>query len=130
MSSAWFDTLFPDVSYPSSRLSGVLNRLVKKTEDLQKEGADLNAFLQEKIDFVSASVANQGLKRRQVVKEAAWTPEPMNELLSREAVDIENFRTKEKVPEKCTFQWIRTLSQSRSADSDAFLKVIEKADGM
>ena len=57
----WFDTLFPDVSYPSNRLSAVLNRLVKKTEDLQMEGADLTSFLQEKIDFdfVSAALLKQ-----------------------------------------------------------------------
>ena len=93
----WFDTLFPDVSYPSNRLSAVLNCLVKKTEDLQKEGADLTSFLQEKIyfDFVSAALLKQGLKRGYLLNEVTWTPEPTNEPLTHEVVvDIENFRTK------------------------------------
>ena len=123
--SMWFDTLFPDVSYPSNRLSAVLNRLVKKTEDLQKEGADLTSFLQEKIDFdfVSAALLKQGLKRGHLLNEVTWTPEPTNEPLTHEVVvDIENFRTKEKLAEKFTFQWIKTLSQSHTTDSDLLLK--------
>ena len=121
--STWFDTLFPDVSYPSNRLSGVFYRLVKKTEYLQKEGADLTSFLQEKIDFdfVSSALLKRGLKRGQLLNEVTWTPEPTNEPLTHQVVvDLENFRSKEKLTEKFTIQWIRTLSHS--TDSDQLLR--------
>ena len=43
--------MFPTVSFPSSRLRGVINRLVKSSEELHQKGGDLNTFLQEKVDL-------------------------------------------------------------------------------
>ena len=123
--AVWFDTLFPDVSYPSSRLSGVLDRLVKKTQGLLSGGGDMEAFLRTELDFdfVSFSLSKIGLKRGHLLKEHEWTQSPNFETLVHETViDIELFRIKEKQPEAFTCNWIKTLSNQLSTASDALLK--------
>ena len=60
----WFERLFPSVSYPSSRLGGVLGSVLKKTKNLFAERADLKSFLQNHVDldFVSPSLMKYELK--------------------------------------------------------------------
>ncbi|KAL8581755.1 hypothetical protein ACOMHN_043173 [Nucella lapillus] len=57
--SKWFDMLFPDVSYPSTRLSGALDRLEKKVQAVQREDGDIDSFLKTEVDFdfVSSSLS-------------------------------------------------------------------------
>ncbi|KAL8618272.1 hypothetical protein ACOMHN_000172 [Nucella lapillus] len=57
--SRWFDMLFPDVSYPSTRLSGALDRLEKKVQAVQREDGDIDSFLKTEVDFdfVSSSLS-------------------------------------------------------------------------
>ena len=70
----WFVKLFPGVSYPPSRLSGLLCRIEKKAESvLLAGGTDLHDFLEPDIDldFVSVSLTKLGLKRAQLLEEEA-----------------------------------------------------------
>ncbi|KAL8610832.1 hypothetical protein ACOMHN_056687 [Nucella lapillus] len=57
--SKWFDMLFPDVSYPSTRLSGALDRLEKKVQAVQREDGDIDSFFKTEVDFdfVSSSLS-------------------------------------------------------------------------
>ena len=51
--AVWFERPFPSVSYPSSRLGGVLGSILKKTKNLFAEHAKLKCILQNHVDFVS-----------------------------------------------------------------------------
>ncbi|KAL8572085.1 hypothetical protein ACOMHN_031042 [Nucella lapillus] len=67
--SKWFDMLFPDVSYPSTRLSGALDRLEKKVQAVQREDGDIDSFLKTEVDFdfVSSSLSKEVQELRQIV---------------------------------------------------------------
>ncbi|KAL8610059.1 hypothetical protein ACOMHN_045457 [Nucella lapillus] len=123
--SKWFDMLFPDVSYPSTRLSGVLDRLEKKVQAVQREDGDIDSFLKTEVDFdfVSSSLSKVGLKRGQLLTEREWTrPDHLETLTHENVINIEQFRTKERQPDTFTCQWIKKLSPKHEASSDSLLK--------
>ena len=122
--AGWFEQLFPTVSYPSNRLSGVLVRILQRAKRMFEEGANLESFLQEPVDLdlVSASLAKLGLKRGQLLGEegAVRTAQSSEPLTHNAIVDLENFRKREHLHSRFTNRWIRTLS-SCITDSDARL---------
>ena len=71
----WFERLFPEVSYPSSRVSPMLDYLLKKAKSLHEKKEDLQVFLctQRDFDFVSVSLQKLGLARGQLLEERADT---------------------------------------------------------
>ena len=86
---------------------------------MHQEGADIESFLQERIDFdfVSPSLSRMGLKREQLMQESVSASIPADEPVTQEViVDIENFRSKEHLPEKFTIEWIRKLTQWSESD--------------
>ena len=115
---------FPSASYPSSHLGGVLGSVLKKTKNLFAEHADLKSFLQNHIDldFVSPSLMKSELKRGHLLQEETDravtinTTQPSHPVTHEVIVDLENFRVREKLKDKFTTQWIRTLSGSTEAD--------------
>ncbi|KAL8606919.1 hypothetical protein ACOMHN_048715 [Nucella lapillus] len=123
--SKWFDMLFPDVSYPSTRLSGALDRLEKKVQAVQREDGDIDSFLKTEVDFdfVSSSLSKVGLKRGQLLTEREWTrPDHLETLTHENVINIEQFRTKERQPDTFTCQWIKKLSPKHEASPDSLLK--------
>lgn len=102
-----------------------MDRLLKKTQDLQRNGADVEAFLNTEVDFdfISVSLSRINLRRGHLLGETEWTPPACLEPLSHETViDIEVFRVKEKQPEIFTCNWIKRLSDQYSTASDSLLK--------
>ena len=120
----WFERLFPSVSYPSSHLGGVLGSILKKIKNLFAEHADLKSFLQNHVDldFVSHSRMKFGLKRGHLLEEETdravtmTTTQPTHPVTHEVIVDLQNFCVREKLKEKFTTQWIRTLSGSTEDD--------------
>ncbi|KAL8579225.1 hypothetical protein ACOMHN_010809 [Nucella lapillus] len=60
--SKWFDMLFPDVSYPSTRLSGALDRLEKKVQAVQREDGDIDSFFKTEVDFEVSKLLESNTK--------------------------------------------------------------------
>ena len=86
------------------------------------------AFLKAEVDFdfVSASLSNLGLKRGQLLeKEGNQCGASSADCVTHEViVDLEKFRSKERLADKFTAGWIRTLTPT--ADSDKVLKTSVK----
>ena len=82
------------------------------------------AFLKAEVnfDFVSASLSNLRLKRGQLLeKEGNQCGASSADCVTLEViVDLEKFRSKERLADKFTAGWIRTLTPT--ADSDKVLK--------
>ena len=131
--SKWFERLYPNVSYPSSRLSGVFVRLMKKVTKMHEGGEDLAAFLATEVDFdfVSASLTSLGLKRGQLMaRESALGSGQScvspNSLTHQVIVDLENFRSKEKLSDKFTIRWVKALTGSTDSDCDKAIQASVK----
>ena len=121
----WFERFFPTVSFPSSCLGGTLERLVKKTKSLSGGGysAELTSFLQSQLDFdfVSPSLMKLGLKRGQLLGEntdAGAFSIAQTHVTHEVIVDLENFRGKEKLKEKFTATWIKTITGCSNTDQE------------
>ena len=92
------------------------------------EGGDdlaIAAFLKIEVDFdfVSTSLSNLGLIRGQLMEkegDRVRQPEASLYVTHDVVVDLEKFRSKERLPDKFTVGWIRTLTGS--TDSDTLLK--------
>ena len=130
--ATWLQKLYPHVivSNPASRLSGVLDRLQKKVTKMHEGGEDhaIAAFLKTEVDFdfVSASLSNLRLKRGQLLKKDGNRCEASSsDCVTHEViVDLEKFRSKERLADKFTAGWIRTLTPT--ADTDKVLKTSVK----
>ena len=95
----------PSVSYHSNQLRCELVRLLNRIQSLHQEGADIESFLQERIYFDFVSLSRMGLKREQLMQESVSASIMADEPVTQGViVDIENFRSKEHLPEKFTFE--------------------------
>ena len=123
--ATWFEKLYPQVTYPSSRLSGALGQRLKKVTRLHERGVShaIAAFLETEVDFdfVSTSLSNLGLKRGQLLEkdcnqsgqcEAASCDSVINEVI----VDLEKFRSSERLVDKFIPGWVRTLTGITESD--------------
>lgn len=88
------------------------------------EGGDdlaIAAFLKIEVDFdfVSTSLSNLGLIRGQLMEkegDRVRQPEASLYVTHDVVVDLEKFRSKERLPDKFTVGWIRTLTGSTDSD--------------
>ena len=98
---------------------------MEKAEGCRKQGQDLDAFLSIEVDFdeVSSSLTRVGIKRGHLLDEKDWA-QPDTPLIATQemVVDIESFRVKEKMPEKFTWKWMKTLCPDHLSSSDAAMK--------
>lgn len=100
---------------------------------MHEGGEDLAAFLATEVDFdfVSASLTSLGLKRGQLMaRESALGSGQScvspNGLTHQVIVDLENFRSKEKLSDKFTIRWVKALTGSTDSDSDKAIKASVK----
>lgn len=74
----------------------------------------MKTFLQEErdFDFVSEMLSNLGLKRGHLLADmkAVKTPEEF-ECTNQVIIDLENFRSREKLSLKFTVKWVQLLSR-------------------
>ncbi|KAL8574489.1 hypothetical protein ACOMHN_060159 [Nucella lapillus] len=97
--SKWFDMLFPDVSYPSTRLSGALDRLEKKVQAVQREDGDIDSFLKTEVDFdfVSSSLSKQ---HRTGVAKKIWSMDTAEDIKKWIADRKRNYPSEENLARK------------------------------
>ena len=119
--NGWFAELFPDVSFPAERISGVISRTKAQFQTLQKEGGNIETFLQEErdLDKVSEILSHLGLKRGQLLADVKKVDHPEGfhfQCTNQVIIDLENFRSREKLASKFIVMWSQLLSPGESID--------------
>lgn len=84
-------------------------------------GDDLRPFIEAEVDFdfVSTSLSQLGLKRGHFMGQKIFPSDHQSCSITHEVVvDLENFRTKEKLMDKFTARWVRTLTGNTDPEKD------------
>ena len=116
-----------------SRLSGMLGRIITEVQDVGEEGQDLQSLLNCQIhfDFVFTLLSKVGLNRGHLLHEKEWArPAFFKTVIPELVIDTEIFRTKEKQPERFTWERIQVLSPEHCKASNSLLKKCQESDGV
>ena len=125
--NGWFARLFPDISFPAQRVSGVIDRTVAQFKALQKDGGDVKTFLQEECDLDFEMLSSLGLKRGHLLADTKAVKPPEGfECTNQVIIDLENFRSREKLALKFTVKWVQLLSSGENISDTETEKSIKK----